>query len=89
MEAASMGLPVICSRIEGNVDMVEHLQSGLLFEKMNIADLLEKWNYALKNPGKMEQMALALQQKIHTHFDRNIVLKAMYNAYLKLLDEAG
>jgi len=87
MEAGSMGLPVICSKIEGNVDMVTDGKTGLLFEKQDAADLLKKWLFALENRSALEKMGLALQQLIRQNFDRSIVWKAMHTQYLNLVSK--
>ena len=85
MEAGSVGIPIVCSRIEGNVDLVVNGETGLLFEKMNSADLLAKWRYAIDHPEDMKVMAGTLQQIIRTRFDRTIIWQAMHAAYLNLL----
>ena len=87
LEAGSIRLPIICSKIEGNVDLVVHGKTGLLFEKENVADLLEKWLYALENEQQMKQMSVLLQQEIREKFDRKIIWKAMHTAYLDLLNK--
>ncbi|MES2646931.1 MAG: glycosyltransferase family 4 protein [Bacteroidota bacterium] len=84
MEAGSMGIPVVCSRIEGNVDMVDHEVTGLLFESQNTADLLDKWTYAIKNPEIMRNMGEALQQKIRKYYDRTVIWNAIHQAYRQL-----
>ena len=85
MEAGSMGLPVVCSKIEGNVDMVIHGVTGLLFEKQNTIDLLDKWTHALQHKESMAIMGNALRQEIKKHFDRNIIWKEMHAQYLLLV----
>jgi glycosyltransferase involved in cell wall biosynthesis len=84
MEAGSMGIPVVCSKIEGNVDMVDHGVTGLLFESQNTADLLDKWTYAIDNPEFMKGLGEALQQKIRKYFDRTVIWHAMHEAYHQL-----
>ncbi|MEI9806564.1 MAG: glycosyltransferase [Bacteroidota bacterium] len=42
LQAGAMLCPVICSRIEGNVDIVEHGKTGLIFEVMNQAGLQQR-----------------------------------------------
>lgn len=84
MEAGSMGIPVICSRIEGNVDLIKHGETGLLFEKMNSNDLLEKWLIILADKTRAQQMAAKLQAVVRRNFDREVIWKAMHAAYLQL-----
>ncbi|MFC4262688.1 glycosyltransferase family 4 protein [Ferruginibacter yonginensis] len=85
LEAAAMKLPIICSRIAGNVDIVTHNETGLIFTSMDEADIAAKMNIALNNPSLMEQMAEKLFQKITTVYKRELFWESMKNEYQKLL----
>ncbi|PZR27466.1 MAG: glycosyltransferase family 1 protein [Citrobacter freundii] len=85
LQAGAMGCPVICSKIEGNIDIVDHDQTGLIFEMKNEAELEDRLKYALANPDVMKEMAAALQHKVHQFFNQPSVHKAMHDRYLELL----
>lgn len=87
LEAASMELPVICSRIGGNVDIVTDNKTGLIFESMNEEDLEQKLRSALADPARMKQMAAALHTEITASFKREKFWEAMRQEYLALLDK--
>jgi glycosyltransferase involved in cell wall biosynthesis len=87
LQAGAMNCPVVCSTIEGNVDIVEHQQTGLLFTVKNEADLKEKLKFAITNPELMKQYATKLRQKIEKDFDQQIVHQAIRDKYLQLLSE--
>lgn len=85
LQAGAMGCPIICSRIEGNVDVVEHEKTGLIFEVKNEEQLLSQMQYAIKNPAIQVQYAQVLRQHIEQHFDQPIVHSLLRKRYLELL----
>jgi glycosyltransferase involved in cell wall biosynthesis len=86
LQAGAMGCPVICSRIEGNVDLIEHEKTGLLFEVRNEKDLQEKMEVALASPATMKQYAENLRQKVEYHFDQRLIWQQLYQRYRELLN---
>lgn len=60
-EAASVGLPVIASRLGGNPELVHEL-GGLLFNPKSEGDLMYQMKWAMDNPNEMRE--ISRQQKI-------------------------
>lgn len=87
LQAGAMGCPVICSRIEGNIDIVDDGQTGLIFEVQNALSLEEKLRFALANPGQLKEYASKLRKKIEQQFDQRFVHESLKNKYLELLSE--
>ena len=87
LEAAAMQVPVICSRIFGNIDMVTDGETGLIFERMNEASLEEKLMQAFADPGKMKTMALQLYENVVHLYKREIFWEEMLKQYRALLPE--
>lgn len=85
LQAAAMSCPVICSRIDGNIDIVEHEKTGLLFEVQNENNLFDKMQYALNNFSRLNDYASSLRQHIAAHFDQPIVHARLHKRYLELL----
>ncbi|HEX7845509.1 MAG TPA: glycosyltransferase family 4 protein [Chitinophagaceae bacterium] len=86
LQAGSMGCPICCSIIEGNVDIVTHNETGLLFKKMDADDLFQKLEWAMQNPGKMKGFAAELEKKVKQYFDRQFVQHALKEEYVGLLN---
>jgi len=84
LQAGAMLCPIICSRIEGNVDIVEHGKTGLLFEVKNESQLRQRIEQALADPAILQQYAKVLRLKIEQHFDQLIVHRHLYDRYLEL-----
>lgn len=85
LQAGAMLCPIICSRIEGNIDIVEHQKTGLIFEVKNEEELLRQMEFAIQNPAILEQYAQVLRQHIEQHFDQPIVHSLLRKRYLELL----
>ncbi len=85
LQAGAMGCPIICSRIEGNIDIVEHEKTGLIFEVKSEEQLLSQMQYAIKNPSIIKKYAQALRQHIEQRFDQPIIHSLLHKKYLELL----
>ncbi len=85
LEAAAMELPIICSRIAGNVDIVCHNETGLIFESMNEVELEQSLVFALKEKEQMGLMAKRLFETVTTVYKREKFWKSMQEEYINLL----
>ncbi|HQV62328.1 MAG TPA: glycosyltransferase family 4 protein [Chitinophagaceae bacterium] len=85
LQAGAMGCPIICSRIDGNIDIVEHAVTGLLFEVKNEEELFQQLQYALDNPAVLQQYAKTLRLHIEHHFDQPVLHSLLRKKYLELL----
>jgi glycosyltransferase involved in cell wall biosynthesis len=89
LQAGAMGCPIVCSRIEGNVDVVTHNQTGLIFEPRNPEELYNRLEFALQNPAVMKGYSSALRTRIEQDFDRRSVHDKLLKKYLELLEKEG
>lgn len=87
LQAGAMHCPIICSRIEGNVDIVEHQETGLIFEVRNQKQLQEQLEWALENPAIMKEYATAQRLRIEQYFDQPAIHQALKKRYLELLNQ--
>ena len=85
LQAGAMELPVICSRIEGNIDIVDHGQTGLLFDCGNELQMKDAIEWALAEPEFMHNMAKNLRQLICSDFKRENTWQNMLEAYKSLV----
>lgn len=87
LQAGAMLCPVICSGIGGNVDIVEHEKTGLIFEVKNQARLQERLEQALADPLVLQQYARALRSKIEQQYDQPVVHRYLRNKYRDVLGQ--
>lgn len=85
LQAGAMDCPVICSRIEGNIDIVEHEKTGLLFEPQNEEALFQALRKALANPKELKMYAGNLRKKIEEQFEQKALHKKIKEKYLDIL----
>ena len=89
LQAGAMRCPIVCSAIEGSVDIVTHKETGLLFQAGNSSELLEQLQYALTHSEEMKKAASILRKKFEENFSQGYVHEMMKNKYMKLLQQAN
>ena len=85
LQAGAMGLPIICSRITGNVDIVTHNETGLIFECGNVPEMINLLQYAITYPERMNSMAKQLQEDITQNYRQENIWQKMLEAYKTLV----
>lgn len=86
LQSGAMGLPIICSHITGNIDIVTNNETGLIFDKGNEQQMLSLLNYALLHPQHMQRMAKKLQQEIKENYPQENIWQKMLEAYKSLVN---
>jgi glycosyltransferase involved in cell wall biosynthesis len=86
LQAGAMLCPIICSHIEGNIDIVDNDQTGLVFNVRDADQLFDKMQFSLANPGKVKTYARVLREKIETHFDQPVLHRTLLHKYREILD---
>ncbi len=87
LQTGAMGCPIVCSAIEGSIDIVTHEETGLLFQAKNADDLLEKLRFALEYPAEMKMYADNLRFKIEKYFSQAYLHKKLKEKYFELLNK--
>jgi glycosyltransferase involved in cell wall biosynthesis len=87
LQAGAMNCPVICSAIEGSIDIVTHKETGLLFQPRDADDLLEKLKYALTHAEEMSKYAGNLRKKIEKYFSQQYLHACLKEKYFELLNK--
>lgn len=86
LEAAAMQLPIICSNIAGNIDIVTNDKTGVIFESQNENSLEEAMIKSMQTPQKSIQMASCLHKLVTNSFEREIFWKSMLLEYRNLIN---
>ena len=87
MEAMASGLPVIASRIRGNVDLVDEGKSGELFDPSSVDDC-RKAISSLLEKSQEERSAAGLHNRNKIkHFDSETVSKSIRVIYDRMMKE--
>ncbi len=83
LEAMSIGLPVICSDITGNNELVTS-ETGYLVKKNNPADLKKTILYISKNMNELPQKGLKAFKKCNLEFNLELFTQKHKNLYESL-----
>ncbi len=86
LQAGAMGLPIICSDITGNIDIVTNNETGLIFESGHEEQMNKLITYALLHPQHMQTMAKKLQQEIKENYRQENIWQNMLEAYKTLVN---
>ncbi len=88
LQAGAMECPIVCSRIEGNIDIVDEDINGLIFIAGSERDLYDKLKLAISDPEGMRKKAALLRRKIEENFNRSFVQEKLRQKYAALLESA-
>lgn len=81
MEAMACGLPVACSRIRGNVDLIDEYKGGVMFDPKSIEDTANALKRLLKSD--LQTVGCYNNKKIK-NFDLNKVKQKITEIYMEL-----
>lgn len=80
MESMAFGLPIICSKIRGNVDLVKEGKGGYLIESQNVDEYTKALDKLTKDTHLREKMSKYNKENISS-FNIENVNKYVFNIY--------
>lgn len=80
MEAMCAGLPCLCSRIRGNVDLIDDCKGGFLIPPLDVDGFADAIYKLINNPGLCKEMGTYNKNKVK-EFDIEIVKKIMCDIF--------
>ncbi|MDP1614729.1 MAG: glycosyltransferase [Methylococcales bacterium] len=86
IDAAAMGVPTIGSRIPGLADSIIDKQTGMLFTKGNIDELVSQMQFFVENPEMCKKMGECAKSRVDEFFTADrlyIALKELYLSFSK------
>lgn len=89
LEAASMGLPVVATRIPGCVDAVQDGVTGVLVTPRDADSIANAIDAYLANPQLRSEHGSAGRKRVLTEFRQESIWNAVYLEYVRLLRERG
>jgi glycosyltransferase involved in cell wall biosynthesis len=89
IEAGSVGIPSIGTRIYGIEDTIEDGVTGLLFPIADVNELALRMEQFIANPSLLSVMGKAAQGRARQLFGRQVVVQAMVEFYKSVLLNQG
>ncbi|MCP5244453.1 MAG: TIGR03088 family PEP-CTERM/XrtA system glycosyltransferase [Burkholderiales bacterium] len=84
LEAMSSGLPVVATRVGGNIELVEEARTGILVSPGKQSELMEAMLSYYTTPELLDIHGKSARHKIETAFS----MTAMINSYLRVYDQS-
>jgi glycosyltransferase involved in cell wall biosynthesis len=85
IEAMACGAACIASNVAGSNDLIQHNQTGLLFEPANENDLADKISLLLKDKALAKRIAIAAQNKVQKEHRLEKEIQAFTEVYKKMV----
>ena len=85
LEAMSIGLPIIASRVTGNCDTIVHGKSGYLYDLMNIENAIGYINKLSRNKKLRIDMGNLAYKRQRELFSKRLMILKYSDLYLKQL----
>lgn len=89
LQAGAMHLPVICSNIPGNADIIQDRKTGIMFEVKNENDLYNKLKFAIENKDTTNKIADNLFAEVTQLYNRKKIHQVILSTYNRLLKNDG
>lgn len=84
MQAMAAGLPLVCSRIRGNTDLIKNGQGGYMYDPMNADGFADGLGKLLDNEEICSKMGRVNRRRVEK-YDISSVNEIMRNIYISLL----
>jgi len=89
LEAASMGLSVVATRVAGCIDAVADGETGTLVPAKDSQALAEAVRAYVSDGDLRSRHGLAGRRRVEQYFRREVIWRAIYEEYAELLQKAG
>ncbi len=85
LEAMSLGLPIIATRVGGNLDVVEDGGNGFLIQPSNSQEIVEKIKILYEHPELRERFSQQSKKIIKNKFSSEVIYKQIKEIYNTML----
>ena len=89
LEAMAAGIPVVATRVEGTLDIIEDGETGVLVMPKDIPALVSSILRLLGDPARARRLGEAAQAHVRAHFLLDAMVHRHEELYARLLKEAA
>lgn len=86
LEAMAFGAILVASNLDGPAEVVQHNQTGLLFEPNNAVDLAYMVNRVLSKDFPRKKMQETAWRHVQTHFSQSVIVGKTLAFYQEIMD---
>ena len=87
LQAGALKLPVIASSIPGNIDIIDHGKTGLIFPAEDVNAICQQIAFALGNPALMMKYSEKLEEQVKRFFSQENMWQSIHTEYVTLLNK--
>lgn len=85
IDAAFLGKAVIATNVNGNVDLIKHNVSGLIFNKGDILGLVKQLKYFLNHKSDITKYGKNLKESVSGKFETSTMISKHLNLYQEFI----
>lgn len=89
LEAGAMQVPVLCSDIPGNTDIIKNRKTGLVFPVKDVEMLKQGLEFAFVKREYMQELADHLYLEVTHNYDRKAIQYLYLQEYKRLMAQTG
>ncbi|MBS1745946.1 MAG: glycosyltransferase [Bacteroidetes bacterium] len=87
LEAMAMGKPVVATKVDGSVEIIENGKNGILVAPQKKQELIEAINNLIRDKDSRKKLGTAARQTIINEFDVCTMTKKIEDVYTKVLSK--
>lgn len=87
LQAGAMECPILCSNIDGNIDLIEHEKTGFLFEKGDAKQLLQLMQRVFDDHTSVKICCENCYQLITHDYDQRVIHAELLDNYRNILNQ--
>jgi glycosyltransferase involved in cell wall biosynthesis len=82
LEAGNAGLPVVATAVGGIPEVIDDMQSGILIQSKNGAEVARALSFLIENPERRAQLGTAIAERIRGRFNLETMVKETLALYV-------
>lgn len=86
LEAMVVGIPVICTKVGGNLEVIEDNINGLFVPAKDSDSIIEKINFLYENPEVRKKLSINAKNTIDKKFHQDVIYHQIDEIYKRMLD---
>jgi len=89
LEAMAAGVPVVATRVEGTVDIIDDDRTGMLVMPKDVPAIVSAILRLLDDPARAQRLGQAAQEHVRAHFPLEAMVRRHQELYRELLARAS
>lgn len=85
IEAMSVGLPIVCAKAGGPIEIIIEGETGIFAEPNNLQDTVEKIEYCINHPEEMRRMGINGRKRVEECYSMESVAIQHIELYKKII----